>query len=217
MSYLHNVHFATVPDVLKPLAVDFLWRIPTSQREVYLTFDDGPVPHVTSEVLEILKGFDAPASFFCLGKNVELHPALFAELSLRGHTIGNHTYSHRNGWNTSTYSYIRDALQGEEHIQSPFFRPPYGRITRQQAAALKKRYTLVMWDVLSGDYLPERSPERCLESLKRHTREGSIVVFHDSIKAARNVLTALPLYLEWLQHEGYLCRALSPASIHFKE
>ena len=212
-NYLHTVHFATVPDVLKPLAGDFLWRIPTTQREVYLTFDDGPIPEVTPEVLDILQAFNAPASFFCLGKNVEAHPQIFADLSQQGHTIGNHTHSHPNGWNTPTYAYLRDAMQGAERIQSPSFRPPYGRITRQQAAALKTRYTLVMWDVLSGDYLPERSPERCLETLKRYTREGSIIVFHDSLKAARNVLTALPLYLEWLKSEAYICRSLSPSSI----
>lgn len=206
------MHFATIPDLLKPLAGDFVWRIPTNTREVYITFDDGPVAQVTPEVLDVLENYNAPSSFFCLGKNVEAHTELYKRVINAGHTVGNHSYAHPNGWNTPTYAYLRDVLEGAKRIQSPFFRPPYGRITRPQASALKSRYTLVMWDVLSGDYLPERSPERCLESLKRSTREGSIIVFHDSLKATRNVLTALPLYLDWLKSEEYLCKALAPSS-----
>lgn len=211
--YLHGVHFATVPDLLKPLAGDFVWRIPTNNREVYITFDDGPVAQVTPQVLDVLAQYNAPSSFFCLGKNVEAEAELFRQVIDAGHTVGNHSYAHPNGWNTPTYAYLRDVLEGGKRVESPFFRPPYGRITRPQASALKHRYTLVMWDVLSGDYLPERSPERCLESLKRYTREGSIIVFHDSLKAARNVLTALPQYLEWLKSEEYLCKALPSSSI----
>lgn len=207
------MHFPTVPDLIKPLAGDFVWRVPTDQRDVFITFDDGPIPNVTPAILDLLAEAQAQATFFCLGNNVEAHPQIFHRIIAARHTIGNHTHSHPNGWKTTKFSYLRDVVRSAQIIDSTLFRPPYGRITRHQAAALKTRYTLVMWDVLSGDYLPERSPERCLESLKRNTRPGSIVVFHDSVKATRNVLTALPLYLDWLRGEGYICKALDPTSI----
>lgn len=203
------MHLTTVPSVIKPLAGDFVWSIKPPQKEVYLTFDDGPTPGITEEVLALLDEYDARATFFCLGKNAIAHPRLFAELSERGHTIGNHTFSHPNGWKTPTTAYLREVVACRRVVKSTLFRPPYGRITRAQASAVRKQFTLVMWDVLSGDYLQNRSTDQCLRVLQRHTRPGSIVVFHDSEKAAATLLSTLPRYLHWLSEAGYRCSAIT--------
>lgn len=202
------MHLSTVPNILKPLAGDFIWRIPGCTNKVFVTFDDGPTPKVTSAALDILDGHAAKATFFCLGKNVRANPRLFHDILERGHSVGNHTNDHPNGWKTTKSAYLRNVILGRNVIDSTLFRPPYGRIHREQAAALRPHFHLIMWDVLSGDYLPGRSPERCLKALKKHTKPGSIIVFHDSLKAANTMLEVLPQFLQWLTEQGWRSVAL---------
>ncbi len=196
------MHLSTVPNIIKPLAGDFTWHIPRCTNEVFITFDDGPTPGVTHAVLDLLDEHQAKATFFCLGKNVEQHPALFNKILEHRHAVGNHTYSHPNGWKTGKTAYLREVIACKKLVDSPLFRPPYGRINREQAAALRPHFHLIMWNVLSGDYLRNRSPERCLRALKKHTKPGSIIVFHDSQKAAETLLKVLPEYLLWLADQG---------------
>jgi peptidoglycan/xylan/chitin deacetylase (PgdA/CDA1 family) len=202
------MHFAKVPPLIKPLAGDFLWSVRTHDRLVYLTFDDGPIPEVTPQVLDILQHFNAKATFFCVGKNAAQYPEILRRIATEGHTLGNHTYDHENGWKTPNFQYLKSVLKTHTFVNSRLFRPPYGRISRAQALALKARYTLVMWDILSGDYNPKRSADQCLQSVIQNTRPGSIVVFHDSLKAADRVLEVLPKYLAYLHTSGYRCLAL---------
>jgi peptidoglycan/xylan/chitin deacetylase (PgdA/CDA1 family) len=202
------MHFAKVHPLIKPLAGDFLWSVRTQELEVFLTFDDGPIPEVTPYVLDILEQYNAKATFFCVGKNAAQYPELLRRIANAGHTLGNHTFDHENGWKTPNFHYLRSVLKTHAFVNSRLFRPPYGRISRHQALALKSRYTLVMWDVLSGDYNPKRTAEQCLQSVVQNTRPGSIVVFHDSLKAAERVLEVLPKYLHFLREAGYTCVAL---------
>ncbi|MGB1075552.1 MAG: polysaccharide deacetylase family protein [Flavobacteriales bacterium] len=166
---------------------------------VYLTFDDGPHPEITREVMEILSSFGALATFFCVGSNVTKHPDVVNELQKAGHGVENHTFDHASGWQTSNAAYFRSFLNTLECLpHSTQFRPPYGRITRSQAQAIGRRAEVVMWDVLSWDWDPKKSPSDCLSILKKQTKPGSILVFHDSIKAAPRMLPTLPKFLTWL-------------------
>jgi len=185
-----------------------LWRVDTLEKVLYLTFDDGPVPGVTDRVLELLGQYNAKATFFCLGKQVHKHPELYAELQAQGHAVGNHTWNHPSGWKTPNTEYFENVARCAELVDSTFFRPPYGRIQRSQLKELSQRYRVVMWDVLSQDYDRKRSPEWCAQAVIRHGRPGSIVVFHDSIKAQQNALGALPQVLEHFTREGYGFRVL---------
>ncbi len=182
---------------------DAVWRIPTQAKTVYLTFDDGPIPGVTEKVLAILSQHDVKATFFCLGKNVEANSRLFQELKSAGHQIGNHSFSHPDGWDTPNSAYFDDIESANKVINSKLFRPPYGKLSLPQYAHLKKTYRIIMWDILTGDYNPELSPEFCFDTVKRKARPGSIIVFHDSIKAAPQMIEALKFSVEWLKGEGY--------------
>jgi peptidoglycan/xylan/chitin deacetylase (PgdA/CDA1 family) len=197
------MYLSKTPEILKPLASSLVWDIPHVLNEVFVTFDDGPIPEVTPYVLDILAEFNAKATFFCVGANAEKHPDLLERILNEGHAIGNHTWAHENGWKTPQFSYLRSIMQADELLNSSLFRPPYGRITKQQVDALKKRFTLIMWDVLSGDFDPTISPVQCLKNVTENTRPGSIIVFHDSIKAKNNVLAVLPDYLHFLNNMGW--------------
>lgn len=188
------------------------WRMPGHEKKVYLTFDDGPVPGPTEFVLETLKEFNATATFFCIGDNVRKHPEVFSKIVAAGHAVGNHTFNHLKGWNTSLHTYLDNVVQCETEFkthlpsQSPvthLFRPPYGRITRNQINALKTKYKIIMWDVLTQDYLQSLAPDKCIRGTSKATRPGSVVVFHDSYKAERNLMFVLPRYLEYLSDAGY--------------
>ncbi|MBN8578539.1 MAG: polysaccharide deacetylase family protein [Cytophagales bacterium] len=194
------------------------WRVPTSEKKVFLTFDDGPVPGPTTFVLATLQQVKARATFFCIGDNVRKHPRVFNEILQAGHVVGNHTFNHLKGWNTPLQLYLDNiqqctaAFSQHENWIKPgnqlagnniAFRPPYGRITRAQINALQHHYRIVMWDVLTNDYDKSLSPERCLQGTRQATRPGSIVVFHDSYKAEKNLTYVLPRYLDYLQAEGY--------------
>lgn len=181
-----------------------LWRQKGEGREVCLTFDDGPDADVTPKVLDILDRYGVKATFFCVGENVQKYPDLFAEIKKRGHMVGNHTMHHIKGFSCGVQEYCQDVEQANNLIGSRLFRPPYGRIRLSQILKLRRAYKIVMWDVITRDYNSKLEPDKCFEIVKKYTREGSIIVFHDSKKAAKNMLISLPKSIEWLKNEGYL-------------
>lgn len=201
------------PALARSLWPGLLWRMPAEERAVYLTFDDGPTPGITDWVLDKLQEHRASATFFLVGANAERHPQLVDRIRAEGHSIGNHTYSHLNGWRTPFDAYIADAARAQEFVESRLFRPPYGRITFAQARRLRERFTVVMWDALSMDYDARVAPEACLRKVIRHARPGSIIVFHDSLKAERNLRFALPEALEALGAMGFRFHAIPQAGI----
>ncbi len=182
-----------------------------AKPSVYLTFDDGPHPEITPFVLHQLEQYDAKASFFCIGKNVDAHPDIYRTILEQGHTAGNHTFNHLNGWKTDTTTYIQNILEAAKHIESRIFRPPYGRIRPAQASMLanaRPPWKIYMWDVLSGDFDTRISPEQCLQNVVMHTRPGSIVVFHDSEKARERMVYALPRFLAFCKEKKWQLSAL---------
>jgi len=200
---------AKTPEIIKPLAGDMVWEIHPVTNEVFLTFDDGPTPGVTDRVLDILSAHDARATFFCLGKNAEAQNELFNRIIADGHSVGNHTVNHVNGWKTNNSAYFREYLVGARQTDQRLFRPPYGRITRHQASQIAARAHVVMWDVLSGDFDPKTTPDSCAKHVIDNTKPGSIIVMHDSRKAADTMLKALPVILQSLQNAGYLLVGLT--------
>jgi len=180
-----------------------LWRVPTTEKVLYLTFDDGPTPGVTSKTLEILDKFNAKASFFCLGRNAEHHPDLIENILKKGHRLGNHSYSHLKGYRTGTDIYLEDVKLAARFLKTKLFRPPYGRIRVKQAKRITNYLQIVMWDVLSHDYNRKISADKCYRNVVNFVQPGSIIVFHDSEKAAPNMLKALPKTLETLTKQGY--------------
>ena len=189
------------PGLLKLLFKKLTWDVPVKSKTLFLTFDDGPTPQVTEFVLTTLAQFNAKATFFCLGKNIERHPAIFKKILLAGHGIGNHTYSHKNGWKTANEIYLNDVAAFP--YRTKLFRPPYGRISLSQIALLKSEYSIIMWDVLSGDFDTTISNEQCLSNVIDHARPGSIIVFHDSMIAQERMEYALPKVLEHYTTKGY--------------
>ena len=175
---------------------------------VALTFDDGPTPGVTEWILSTLDKYDAKATFFVLGKNVEMYPDLYRRILDAGHKVGNHTYSHQKGWGMSLERYTEDVDFANDLIHSELFRPPYARITPAQARFLGQRYKLVMWDIISRDYNRNLSPRTCLRNVTKYLAPGAIVVFHDSEKAFRNMRYALPRTLEKIRQMGLKCKAI---------
>ncbi len=192
------------PFWLKFYFSNYTWHIPTREKVIYLTFDDGPIPEVTEFVLETLEKYDAKATFFCIGDNIKKHPKLFEKVISLGHAVGNHTFNHLNGWNSTDKDYIENVKACDKFLSTKtnLFRPPYGRIKASQARELRHK-NIIMWDVLSGDFSQNVSAESCLQKSIRYTKPGSIVLFHDSIKAFENMQFTLPLYLEHFQNLGY--------------
>ena len=174
---------------------DMLWSVDTEKKQLFLTFDDGPTQVITEWVLKILADFNAKATFFCLGKNVELYPEIYQQIISEGHGVGNHTYDHPNGWQTEDSAYFKNVKKCTELIDSKLFRPPYGKISRSQNKVLKENYTVVMWDVLSGDFDLSITPEKCLDNVVSNAAKGSIIVMHDSLKAEKNLRHVLPKML----------------------
>tara|TARA_B110000046_G_scaffold106737_1_gene114158 strand:- start:16792 stop:17346 length:555 start_codon:yes stop_codon:yes gene_type:complete len=180
----------------------------TKYKEIFLTFDDGPTPEVTSVVLKLLSKYQAKASFFCLGKNIQKNPDLFKEIIAGGHAIGNHTYNHKNGWKNTTVEFLHDISSFQEIYESKLFRPPYGRIKPSQIKLLKNQFDIIMWSILSQDYDDSISPNKCASMACSSWENGSIIVFHDSIKAKGNMIHALEVVLKKAEVEGWKCSAL---------
>lgn len=192
----------------------YIWDIKNVDNQIYLTFDDGPIPEITEWVLDILNKYEVKATFFCIGDNIEKHPEVFQKVIQNEHSIGNHTFNHLKGWNFSTEEYIENTLQCEKaitsnseivNLKSKIFRPPYGKIKLSQSKILRKLgYKIIMWDVLSVDYDKEISPEQCLENIIQNTVSGSIIACHDSLKAFKNLEYALPKAIEYLKYKGFV-------------
>ena len=201
--------WAKSPEILKSLFPGLIWEIATTENVVYLTFDDGPTPTVTDKVLDILKHHNAKGTFFCVGKNVKNHKRLFDRITKENHAVGNHTYDHHKGWSTTNRLYLKNIQKCKTLIETNMFRPPYGRIKRSQIRAIRKKYHIVMWDVLSYDFSPNVNAKQCVKNVLDNVKPGSIVVFHDSIKAKSNILEALPVVLEELSKKGFSFKCLN--------
>lgn len=195
--------FLRVPGFVRNLFPGREWKQPVREKVLYLTFDDGPHPEITSWVLEQLEAFQAKATFFCVGDNVRKFPDIYQKILAAGHRTGNHTMHHLKGWNTPAQQYLENVAEAAEYIDSNLFRPPYGRMTRTQERGLKPQYRIIMWTLLSADYQAGLNREAAMNFLKRHTRPGSILVFHDSEKARKNLEFLLPRYLEFAHKTGY--------------
>jgi peptidoglycan-N-acetylglucosamine deacetylase len=200
---------AKTPEIIKPLAGELVWDIHPVANEVFLTFDDGPTQGVTDRALDILKEFDARATFFFLGKNVLAYPDLAQRAKREGHAIGNHTFSHPNGFETEARAYWRQYVMGKTLTSDRLFRPPYGRITRAQAKPILRQCHVVMWDVLSGDFDSKVTVESCVRNVLANAKAGSIIVMHDSQKAAPVMLPALRDILPGLMAAGLKCEPLT--------
>lgn len=203
------MYLIKTPNFVKPFGKSFIWKIDTNQKALFLTFDDGPIPVVTPWVLDTLDQFDAKATFFCVGENAARHSDILQEIIERGHLVGNHTQNHLNGWKTNQFTYCKNIVQAKEYIQSNLFRPPYGKITPAQTQSIKTKFHIVMWDVLSGDFDREITPQKCYENVINNTEEGSVIVFHDSIKAWPNLEYTLPKVLCYYSEKGFEFKALS--------
>jgi len=199
------------PDFVKALFPNFTWNINTKNKELYLTFDDGPTPEITNWVLSTLKDFNAKATFFCIGNNIEKHPDIYNNILSQGHSIGNHTYNHLKGWKHKTRHYTEDVKRTQLLINSnvKLFRPPYGKLKPKQSLQIQELgYKIILWDVLSFDWDKAVSKEKCLKNVTSAANEGSIIVFHDSLKASQNLKYTLPKVLEYYSKKGYCFKSL---------
>lgn len=191
------------PYLLRRVYPAATWRAATTVPKIYLSFDDGPIPGVTERVLDLLQKENVKAVFFCVGENVQKYPQIFERILAEGHQVGNHTYNHLNGWNTDSISYFRNVAKCAELVNSTLFRPPYGRMKNSQYKALVKRFQIIMWDVMTVDYDAKVSKEQCLKNACSNLRNGSVVLFHDSLKAASNMEYALPRFIEFAKSKGF--------------
>ena len=231
-------YLVKTPRFVQRIFPERVWTFPNNNKNIYLTFDDGPIPDVTPWVLSLLKKHQAKATFFCIGDNIKKHPKVFQQLIEEGHSFGNHTFNHLNGWRTGTEEYISNCIAFEEVMNnldinkssssnkkslkqvqndrsalstqhSALFRPPYGKITSKQASILQnKGYKIIMWNVLSADFDKNISKEKCLENVLKNIQEGSIIVFHDSLKAEEKLKYVLLRVLEYLNKNNYNCKAI---------
>lgn len=203
---------------VKTIFPNYIWDIPNNEKKIYLTFDDGPIPEITEWTLAQLKKHNAKATFFCIGDNIQKHPEIFKKVIENGHAIGNHTFNHLKGWETSLEDYIENTKKcsetmvncqlNTEHCQ--LFRPPYGKIKPSQAKTLRKLgYKIIMWDIISMDFDQTISPEECLNNVLKNIESGSIIVFHDSVKAWENLEYVLPKTLAFLNENGFVCEKIN--------
>lgn len=182
---------------------DAIWRMDPNEKAVYLTFDDGPIPEITPWVLDLLDKYDIKATFFMVGDNVHKYPETYRMVVERGHRVGNHTFNHIRGFEYKLDEYMDNTEKANALMHTDLFRPPHGHLSRKQYAALKKQYKIIMWDVVTRDYSKKRNAEQVLRIVKKYVRNGSIITFHDSIKAEKNMKYALPRSIEWLKAQGY--------------
>jgi peptidoglycan-N-acetylglucosamine deacetylase len=203
------MYLVKTPRFMQSLFPNYTWNIKTDEKVIYLTFDDGPIPEVTPWVLDQLAQYDAKATFFCVGENVEKYPSVFEQVLDEGHTVGNHTYNHLSGWSTDNIPFFHNIRHCARVVNSGLFRPPFGRLTPSQTQFLTRHYRIVMWDVLSGDFDTSISKEAVLDNVISSTRRGSIVVFHDSLKAKERMQYALPRFLAHFAARGYRFETLN--------
>lgn len=190
-----------------------IWEMPTTKKEVFLTFDDGPDPEVTTWVLDQLKKYNAKATFFCVGENVERYPDVFKRILEEGHTVGNHTMNHVNGWETDYEKYIVSVKKCGHVFGSKLFRPPYGKIKRKQIKKIKGRYKIIMWSLLSGDFDTSISGTECAYNTVQYSEPGSIIVFHDNPKCAETLKLALPKILNHFANTQWKMSAIDPSTL----
>ncbi len=227
-----NTYFVKTPNFIPRLFRNQVWRFSSEEKNIYLTFDDGPTPEITHWVLDTLEEYNAKATFFCIGKNIEQHPEIFQNILEQGHSVGNHTYNHEKGWKTATEVYMQSILKTETLIRkfrssipksrnksqtlnlvpqtsNLLFRPPYGKIKPSQTKRLlENNYQLIMWSVLSGDFDTAIDANKCLENVIKNTNNGSILVFHDSVKAFDKLQTVLPKVLAHFCNKGYTFKSI---------
>lgn len=203
-----------VPSWIFSIHKKSIFRIKTDEKVAFLTFDDGPVPGVTDWVLDLLREHNIKASFFVLGKQVEENPELYQRIFAEGHVVGNHSYSHPNGWQSSKSSYLKDFEKASTLIDSEFFRPPYGKIKWSQLKSLSKNKTAVFWDVLSGDYSHKIGPKKVVQRVCESVRPGSVVVMHDSLKAEKNLKGSLEQIILFLKENNYRLESLPQSGRH---
>lgn len=198
-------HWVVQPPLFyRILFPEAIWRIKQKgKKTAYITFDDGPIPEVTPRILDILDDFGVKATFFMVGDNARRHPELVEEVRRRGHTVGNHTMHHLPGFRTGTRRYLRDVLEADGVLDSTMFRPPHGLLRWSQSRIIRRHYNLVMYDVVTRDYAKYITPDEVVDNVRRFARNGSIIVFHDSLKSQANTLPALPRALKWLQSHGF--------------
>ena len=206
-------YFIKTPSLLKFIFKNWVWSLSSKEKVLYLTFDDGPTLEITEWTLNELKKYKAEATFFCIGKNIAKHPEIFQKIIEEKHSVGNHTNNHLNGWKNPASDYLKNIGDAEKYFEgnlklkiqnSKLFRPPYGRLTLKQSIKIRKKgYKIVMWDILSADFDPAVSKEKCLENVIRNIQNGSIIVFHDSVKASEKLQFVLPKVLEYYTDKGF--------------
>jgi len=203
----------TIPLLLQKLLPVFTWKVKTSEKILYLTFDDGPHPEVTLWVLAILKKYNAKATFFCIGENVQIYPDIFQNLFTDGHSVGNHTFNHLNALTTNSHNYLENIEKCSEFVKSDLFRPPYGRLAISHTLALRKKYKIILWNRLSRDYDKNLNIEECISEMKKNPLSGSIFVFHDSQKAFENLKHILEPLLIYFSELGYGFKAITNSDL----
>ena len=213
-------YLVKMPKLVQRMFPKRIWTFPQSTNAVYLTFDDGPIPEVTPWLLQELKKHDAKATFFCIGENILKHPKIFKNLISEGHSIGNHTFNHLDGWKTEVSKYLENVSlseaeakkwieNSESNTRQLLFRPPYGKITTKQSSILQKQgFKIIMWDIISADFITTVSEEKCLQNVLKNIAAGSIVVFHDSLKAENNLRYSLPKVLDYIHKKGWKCEKI---------
>lgn len=202
------MYFVNAPIFLRWYYPNVTWNRSRDEKNLYLTFDDGPIPEITPWILDTLRDFNVKATFFCVGENIEKNPEIFERIVKNGHQVGNHTYNHLKGWNHSDEAYIMNVMKCHRLTKSYLFRPPYARAKKSQIALLKNQFEMIYWDVLSGDFDVGLSPQNCLKNVLKYTQNGSIIVFHDNIKAISRVQYALPKAIEHFLKQGYTFKTL---------
>ena len=193
-----------------------IWEMPSGEKKIYLTFDDGPVSEITPEVIKILNEYDAKATFFCVGENVFKNPGIYNTILDNNHAVGIHTYNHLNGWKITKNEYSENILKCENLISSNLFRPPYGKIKPLQINEIKKKYFIIFWTVLSGDFDKTISNEQCLKNVISYAKDGSIIVFHDSLKAKERMIYALKGTLDFFKSKGYSFEKIEVINLNIK-
>jgi peptidoglycan/xylan/chitin deacetylase (PgdA/CDA1 family) len=204
------MYFVRTPYIIKKLYPKIVWDMPHGNNSIYLTFDDGPHPEITPWVLEQLEKYNAKATFFCLGKNTEKYPGIYEQIRRQGHSTGNHSYSHLDGWRTRNEIYFEDVKKADSVLHAKLFRPPYGKLKRSQSSVLDPQFSIVNWSVMPGDFDTAISKETCYENLAGTIRPGDIVCLHDNEKARPHLNYCLPKWLELFKKKNLECSALPP-------